>query len=359
MGMIALITLGGCGLAGWILGQVLKVLAELLDVLADGAEAAWRTGDLIEQHLVPTLGRIAAVARGRSTREHLSQLASLAADPRIRASRLCGPSLTRPGRRGGSGRAIELRDALTQHLRGEPLHALDTRARPLDSESGRAPRPRGTVDAGSPPGSPGPRQLRRHARGRARSGAPCRPFAARRGSVRSVVSPLRGRKPRVPNAGPVERATGRRRFREPTSLVAPGASMSHARSLHQVPHRLPHRRGPGRADLSNAPSAAPGIAAGNHAEKTPVESSPRRQRRWSRLMKSPRSSSHPTRNGRAGPFAAGLLVVASLAIVAAAGVAVLVFWPRVKPRPADPVERVAEDYLQASDQGRSRSPAAA
>ncbi len=42
-----------------------------------------------------------------------------------------------------------------------------------------------------------------------------------------------------------------------------------------------------------------------------------------------------------------LLVVASLAIVAAAGVAVLVYWPRVKPRPADPVERVAEDYLQA------------
>ena len=60
MGIVALITLGGCGLAGWILAQVLKVLAELLDVLADGAEASWRTGDLIEQHLVPALGRITA-----------------------------------------------------------------------------------------------------------------------------------------------------------------------------------------------------------------------------------------------------------------------------------------------------------
>ena len=64
-------------------------------------------------------------------------------------------------------------------------------------------------------------------------------------------------------------------------------------------------------------------------------------------MKSPRFSSHRTRNGRARSVRRWLIVVASLAIVAAAGVAVLVYWPRVKPRPADPVERVAEDYLQA------------
>jgi hypothetical protein len=42
-----------------------------------------------------------------------------------------------------------------------------------------------------------------------------------------------------------------------------------------------------------------------------------------------------------------LIVISSLAVVAAAGVAVLVYWPRVKLRPADPVERVAEDYLKA------------
>jgi hypothetical protein len=42
-----------------------------------------------------------------------------------------------------------------------------------------------------------------------------------------------------------------------------------------------------------------------------------------------------------------LFVVASLAIVAATGVTMMIYWPRIKPRPTDPVERVAEDYLQA------------
>src|SRR4029079_5097629 len=59
MGIVALITLGGCGLAGWILGQLCRVGSGALEALADCAEAAWRTGDLIEQHLFPTLGRIA------------------------------------------------------------------------------------------------------------------------------------------------------------------------------------------------------------------------------------------------------------------------------------------------------------
>ena len=84
-----LITLGGCGLAGWILAQVLKVLAELLDVLADGAEASWRTGDLIEQHLVPALGRITASLE--------------AGQPRATCS---NPAATRKSaHRGSSGRA--------------------------------------------------------------------------------------------------------------------------------------------------------------------------------------------------------------------------------------------------------------
>src|SRR4051794_1350148 len=69
MGLIALVTLGGCGLAGWILGQLFRVAAELLNVLADGAEAAWRAGDLLEQHVVPALGRIAAVLDGREGTE--------------------------------------------------------------------------------------------------------------------------------------------------------------------------------------------------------------------------------------------------------------------------------------------------
>ncbi len=59
MGIIALLALGGCGFAGWIAGRLIKVAAEIVDVLADGAESAWRTNELIEQHLIPTLARVA------------------------------------------------------------------------------------------------------------------------------------------------------------------------------------------------------------------------------------------------------------------------------------------------------------
>ena len=40
MGVIALLALGGCGFAGWVVGKMIKVAAELLDVLADDAEAS-------------------------------------------------------------------------------------------------------------------------------------------------------------------------------------------------------------------------------------------------------------------------------------------------------------------------------
>ena len=59
MGLIALLALGGCGFAGWVVGRLIKVAAEIVDVLADGAESAWRTNELIEQHLIPTLARVA------------------------------------------------------------------------------------------------------------------------------------------------------------------------------------------------------------------------------------------------------------------------------------------------------------
>jgi len=59
MGIIALLALGGCGFAGWVAGRLIRVVAEIVDVLADGAESAWRTNELIEQHLIPTLARVA------------------------------------------------------------------------------------------------------------------------------------------------------------------------------------------------------------------------------------------------------------------------------------------------------------
>jgi len=43
--------------------------------------------------------------------------------------------------------------------------------------------------------------------------------------------------------------------------------------------------------------------------------------------------------------------LAGLAVVVLAGLAALVLWPRLKPRPIDPVERVAEEYLQSLIKG--------
>ena len=57
----ALLALGGCGFAGWVVGKIIKIAAEMLTVLADDAEASWRTSELIERHVVPTLSRIAMV----------------------------------------------------------------------------------------------------------------------------------------------------------------------------------------------------------------------------------------------------------------------------------------------------------
>src|SRR4029077_14022291 len=61
MGLIALLALGGCGFAGWVVGRLIQVAAELLDVLADDAEANVRTNELIERHMIPALGRIVSV----------------------------------------------------------------------------------------------------------------------------------------------------------------------------------------------------------------------------------------------------------------------------------------------------------
>jgi hypothetical protein len=60
MGIVALVALGGCGVAGWVVGRLLGVAAELLDAMADTAKAAWRTTELIECQVVPALARIAA-----------------------------------------------------------------------------------------------------------------------------------------------------------------------------------------------------------------------------------------------------------------------------------------------------------
>jgi hypothetical protein len=73
MGLIAVLALGGCGFAGWVVGRLIRVAAELLDVLADDAEASGRTNELIERHVVPALGRIAsALERIETSRDRMS-----------------------------------------------------------------------------------------------------------------------------------------------------------------------------------------------------------------------------------------------------------------------------------------------
>ena len=67
MGIIALLALGGCGFAGWVVGRLIAVLAELLTVLADDAEASLRTSELLERHVVPALGRIASAMERMET----------------------------------------------------------------------------------------------------------------------------------------------------------------------------------------------------------------------------------------------------------------------------------------------------
>jgi hypothetical protein len=72
MGIVALVAVGGCGLTGWIVGRLISVAAEMIDAMADTAESARRTTELIEGQVVPTLLRIAsALEQPQSGRERI------------------------------------------------------------------------------------------------------------------------------------------------------------------------------------------------------------------------------------------------------------------------------------------------
>ncbi len=72
MGVVALVSLGGCGLAGWVVGQLIGITAEMFDAMADAAESARRTTELIEGHVVPALLRIAsALEQSPAVRERI------------------------------------------------------------------------------------------------------------------------------------------------------------------------------------------------------------------------------------------------------------------------------------------------
>jgi hypothetical protein len=163
MGIVALVTLGGFGLAGWVAGRLTRVAAELIEVFVDGAEAAVHSSYLIEAQLVPAIIRSAAamerlaegggparaaesarraILEGRWSRAeqlleacrrddpHAPEVAALATElaqarqaeaddlrARLEAARAAGDP----------EEVIACRDALTLHLRGEPLKDLDRR----------------------------------------------------------------------------------------------------------------------------------------------------------------------------------------------------------------------------------------
>lgn len=123
--LIALSTVIGFGLAGWVLGTALKVTAGLLEVLADQAEASWRAVDLMEIHVIPTLGRIAAKLDAGAAP---SAPAPAIAEPRrldAGKAQSLARELAEAKAEEDVDRALDLRDELTQHLRGDALRQLD------------------------------------------------------------------------------------------------------------------------------------------------------------------------------------------------------------------------------------------
>lgn len=168
MTIVGLSYLGGFGLAAWIVGRLISTGADLIDVFIDQAEAAARTTELIEQHGLPTLARIALALEKLENQtktvepveDELTRRIEVARQA-IKASRWAqaekliqaiirekpGPDAAKllseledarnlavdglMGRleaaknRSDALLVVELRDALTEHLRGERLTDLD------------------------------------------------------------------------------------------------------------------------------------------------------------------------------------------------------------------------------------------
>jgi hypothetical protein len=170
MGIVGLSYLGGFGLAAWASGRLISTGAILIDAFADQAEAAARSANLIEQHAIPTLGRIAqaleklslpekprepdpeddetarsnqiarqAIAAGRwaqaeklvarFVKDHpgpdAARLFAELEDARNRAVEGLMVRLDKAKAAGDGLLAVEIRDALTEHLRGDRLAKLD------------------------------------------------------------------------------------------------------------------------------------------------------------------------------------------------------------------------------------------
>jgi hypothetical protein len=166
MGIVAVVTLGGFGLAAWVAGQLVRAAADLIEVVTDGAEAAVDAGYLIETQIAPNLARAAAalerlaeapqadapgraatavrraISEGRWGRAeqllqdlgrdfpHAPDAAALAAElARARQAEADDLIARLDAARAAddADRVIACRDALTRHLRGAALDDLDRR----------------------------------------------------------------------------------------------------------------------------------------------------------------------------------------------------------------------------------------
>ena len=124
IGTVAVVTLGGSALAAWVVGSILRAIADLMEVLADGAEAAIRSSHLVETELVPALTRAAlAMENLASPRPSIPKVAtvrpSVVDDLRARLDAALVAETP--------DRVIACRDELTQHLSGQALSDLDHR----------------------------------------------------------------------------------------------------------------------------------------------------------------------------------------------------------------------------------------
>ncbi len=351
MGIIAIVTLGGCGLSGWILGQLFRVSAQVLDVLADSAEAAWRTGDLIEQHLVPTLGRIAlAIEERDGPLAGRSATSASTANTSVNSMR---SELAAAQAAGRAGRVMELRDVLTQHLRGEPLHSLDrglaiwmlnlverrVQAGTVDAELAgwvaRALDSFGSMSEAEPLRVALP-SLRHRAGLCQKCGRPTRGQEALCADCRAGGAASRAVPGSSTRSSSTREALMSMRVRCSscqtaflTDVEEPGATVECPKcGAH---HRLP---APSRPVDTPAPQTAPSA---EPIPSAPVSST-------SVFVPSTESRARSSRR----LWMAGLAV---LAILVLGGVTALVVWPRLKPRRLDPVERVANEYLQALVKG--------
>lgn len=98
MAAVAAVTVGGYLLVGWVVGRLFKAAADLIDVLADLGDSSWRTGDMIEQHVIPLLGRIATTLDQNSPARNVAASTGASRPDGVQTPKRPDPNQGPPGR---------------------------------------------------------------------------------------------------------------------------------------------------------------------------------------------------------------------------------------------------------------------